>query len=621
MLKRLLVSALLLVSTPAYALLEGGDIICETTTTTGTGTVNLGGALSNYATFVSQITNGATVPYHIKASDGKLETGIGTFTDATPDTLTRTATWSTDGSGAELTLPAGTHNVCLGPITELFSVGGNFNTYADAGADAIWGWDDSAGVYENLTAAEAIDILETADGSGSGLDADTIDGVNSTAFAVTALSNLASVAINTTLVSDTNGIDDLGTSSIGWQWLYLEEDDAGAVGTGITMHHNSASPADGDIAADIQVFAGADDEEVGRIALEVDDGATTTEDTRWRFFTDVAGASVEGVNIVGGTLHVLASGGVLDFNAGDCTLTDGTNMLTQDGCDLTTENIVPDGDNTRDLGSTSATWQDLYTTTIELGADSDTTLTRSAAGTLAVEGVAVAEKPEAFGVINYQVFTSGSGTYTPTTGTIAIEVWASGGGGGGGGSDNGDTTAQAMAGGGEGGGAGFLTYNAAELGANAAYAVGAGGTPGGDTGTNGGDGGDTTFNPAGTGLTLTALGGDGGDGCTTTSFCSGVSGTGESGTTNADLDIPAEDTLSDTDFLQTNTPGFRGGWSFFGNGGEMVMAATGESSPGVNGAGYGGGASGGTTFNFTTGAAGGTGAGGVIIIKEYIQVP
>lgn len=39
----------------------------------------------------------------------------------------------------------------------------------------------------------------------------------------TALSNLASVAINTTLVSDTNNTDDLGTSSFRWRTLYLSD--------------------------------------------------------------------------------------------------------------------------------------------------------------------------------------------------------------------------------------------------------------------------------------------------------------------------------------------------------------------------------------------------------------
>jgi hypothetical protein len=161
MLRRLLLAVLVLIAAalPAQAALEGGDIICETTATTGTGTVNLAGAVANYATFVSQITSGATVPYHITSGDGKLETGIGTLTDATPDTLSRTADWSTDGVGAELSL-SGTSTVCLGPITSLFSVGGNFNLYTDAGANSFWGWDDAAGVYENLTNAEAEAIME-----------------------------------------------------------------------------------------------------------------------------------------------------------------------------------------------------------------------------------------------------------------------------------------------------------------------------------------------------------------------------------------------------------------------------------------------------------------------------
>lgn len=48
--------------------------------------------------------------------------------------------------------------------------------------------------------------------------------VTSLGGANTALSNLASVAINTTLVSDTDNTDDLGTSSIAWKDLYLDGD-------------------------------------------------------------------------------------------------------------------------------------------------------------------------------------------------------------------------------------------------------------------------------------------------------------------------------------------------------------------------------------------------------------
>jgi len=72
------------------------------------------------------------------------------------------------------------------------------------------------------------DVLIT-DGSGvlSWVSVATISGA-----ANTALSNLASVAINTTLVSDTTNTDDLGSSSIRWKDLYLagDIDITGAVG-------------------------------------------------------------------------------------------------------------------------------------------------------------------------------------------------------------------------------------------------------------------------------------------------------------------------------------------------------------------------------------------------------
>ena len=110
-------AAFFIACAPAHAVFELGTGICETTTTTGTGTLNLAGAYTTggitYLSFASQITSTNTVPYTIEDSSGKFEHGQGVFTDAAPDTLTRVADWSSDGSGAELTLPAGTHIVCL----------------------------------------------------------------------------------------------------------------------------------------------------------------------------------------------------------------------------------------------------------------------------------------------------------------------------------------------------------------------------------------------------------------------------------------------------------------------------------------------------------------------------
>lgn len=117
---------------PAHAAFELGTGVCETSTSTGTGTINLAGAYTagpvDYLSFLSQITSGNTVPYTIESSDGKFEHGTGTFTDATPDTLSRTAGFSSDGVGVALNLPAGTHVVCLQWGEETFT-GGNLTPY------------------------------------------------------------------------------------------------------------------------------------------------------------------------------------------------------------------------------------------------------------------------------------------------------------------------------------------------------------------------------------------------------------------------------------------------------------------------------------------------------------
>jgi hypothetical protein len=164
-------AAFFIACAPAHADYQFGDNACETTTDTGTGTIDLDGALSGgYLPFADVLDDGDTFPYHIK--DGsQLETGTGTFHDGTPDTMDRVADWSTDGAGAELTLSGATATVCIGPITSLFTggvasfslsdltLGGLDINVADAGADAIFGWDDSDAAYENLTAAEAADAL------------------------------------------------------------------------------------------------------------------------------------------------------------------------------------------------------------------------------------------------------------------------------------------------------------------------------------------------------------------------------------------------------------------------------------------------------------------------------
>jgi len=67
------------------------DRVKETSTTTGTGTLNLAGAVSGFVTFVAGIGNTNTTYYAIhEQGTANFEIGIGTVTDATPDTLART---------------------------------------------------------------------------------------------------------------------------------------------------------------------------------------------------------------------------------------------------------------------------------------------------------------------------------------------------------------------------------------------------------------------------------------------------------------------------------------------------------------------------------------------------
>jgi hypothetical protein len=84
----------------------------ETTTTTGTGTLALNGAVPGFQSFVSGVGNGNQTVYGILASDGiSRETGVGTVTAGSPNTLSRDIIHSSTNGGNALSLPSGTHTV------------------------------------------------------------------------------------------------------------------------------------------------------------------------------------------------------------------------------------------------------------------------------------------------------------------------------------------------------------------------------------------------------------------------------------------------------------------------------------------------------------------------------
>lgn len=210
-------------------------------------------------------------------------------------------------------------------------------------------------------------------------------------------------------------------------------------------------------------------------------------------------------------------------------------------------------------------------------------------------------------------YTSGSGTWTKATGTKTVFVQAWGGGGAGGGVDGNNGSK------GGGGGGAYVEYlfNAADLGATEAYAVGAGATGGTGTGSAGGN---TTFD------ILTAYGGGGGAGAGVGQEGggggAGVKSVGANSTsaTGGDGGTPIKGTGGTTGNAGTSSVFGGGGGSGDANaGGESVMGggggaggngsgAGGDSWKG--GAGGGGGKSGGGTAGGTSVYGGNGGAGG-----------
>ena len=96
------------------------DRVKETTTTTGTGTISLGGAQTNFETFVAGIGNSNTTYYAIvHRSNAEFEVGLGTITDASPDTLARTTIISSSNSDSAVNFSAGTKDVfCTMPASK-----------------------------------------------------------------------------------------------------------------------------------------------------------------------------------------------------------------------------------------------------------------------------------------------------------------------------------------------------------------------------------------------------------------------------------------------------------------------------------------------------------------------
>ena len=109
------------------------DRVKETSTTTGTGTFDLDGASQDFESFVSGVGTGNKTYYTIVnpgVSPAEWEVGVGTVTDAAPDTLSRDTIISSSNSDAAVNFSAGTKDVfCTIPATKTISPVMDATTY------------------------------------------------------------------------------------------------------------------------------------------------------------------------------------------------------------------------------------------------------------------------------------------------------------------------------------------------------------------------------------------------------------------------------------------------------------------------------------------------------------
>jgi len=138
------------------------DRVKETSTTTGTGTLNLSGAVTGFETFVAGVGNGNTTYYAIVNRDAdEWEVGLGTVTDASTDTLARTTVITSSNSDSAVDFAAGTKDVfCTLPASKaVFEDGSNDVTLAN---DLILGSDSAVLKF----GADSDTTLTHTDGTG-----------------------------------------------------------------------------------------------------------------------------------------------------------------------------------------------------------------------------------------------------------------------------------------------------------------------------------------------------------------------------------------------------------------------------------------------------------------------
>lgn len=235
-----------------------------------------------------------------------------------------------------------TIETAIDTLANLTSIQGRTVTLADAGANAIFGWDDTAGAYENLTQAEARTILGL--GTAAYVATDLADLNEATIEAaidtLTSMTGAISTPTSITLSGTASTINAKNTSDSASVQIAIFEGDRA------TMADNDEAYVSLQLSND----AGTQ-KEFARIAwVALDVNAGTGEDGSIDISVMSGGTLTDAMSIEAGSIYPLTTdamslgtstqnwsdlfldlGAVINFDGGDVTITHSANALDIDG--------------------------------------------------------------------------------------------------------------------------------------------------------------------------------------------------------------------------------------------------------------------------------------------------